>query len=1158
MTLVVRLSVVIATTVGLIAASLTGVTGPLPTAPPAIAAEPPPPPPIIDRNQLVDLNGALVSDWVYSAGEFEAAAVQEVVQHFSLPPSDTAAVMGWARDQVRAQMWADLGSIITNGPDPGRPYEADMRDWFRTVIQRENVAAAQGAVDEYLKYSGWGPTTYDKDGADPVAKTPVGTGFCNYQMPSGFIALYPHLEYKGWRAPDCYSKTPPQPSLFLAPKVPSDSEDGGLSTFVKLGQWTALQDRLGSRQYEQATQVSWGTANAINQGAALAAAGIGVPLAAKLTKGSLLTNRIVQKIWPLTARTVNQWVTAAGDWAAKSPDLYRGVITKASTRAAAKVAAKTAAKVAAKALARALTGSAFVAIDFIVTVVLTSIEFSQQVQLPKSLAKGLRDARTKAPNLASILANDSTYAGAFTSFLMATVPEAEGGCVDSGPVIGGGPFAIGCANAPSPPGRPTGDPVFQVTTYKETPATDTTEVLATEPSDTIGFISPLGEALVARASGKGWFVFRKLDPETGEAGPDIQSLDVPYVAWDGTAMVAQRIWNQTQGRHRFVVSPVDQKAAFADWCAAQCVVDGLRMVDLDGRTVYVTLEDPTPLDAPEPVYARVLTRYLPSEFRIANPDPNVTYTWRFECQVATPNCAQAVDLSSPTGFGPATATFTGPVITYGVTLLGGSVTASREGFLPVTTQLVYTLVDPSNVIDFPRPADMQFAVDPLTGQPTAVQQLTATAESLRPVTLTVAPESADVCAIEGGDTARAVGVGTCTITATQNGDATELAPGAWYVLPPGVYPRADPVTRSFTITKGTVNVPVLVAQVHFSDPLPTAAPTITTAIEPYEVGGELTGCTAPDWLVDAQGRVVEPASFYPAAGCEGLTSPTHELGYSAAIEVLPEDATLQHLSWGRIQEIQLRSRLSEVQDGTPGDVTQATVDFEVFASGNTGDTPDYVVPNVAVAGNGIASASLTDVPADTYRVTTRISEGSRFYAAAPVTGSVTVTDAAPAPPGPPGLPVDWPPAPAPDVPADPPADAPVGPPADSPAGPPADSPAGPPGDVPAEPNVVPPGAGPGPARTAPAAVTGLRAKIVRAKRSAVIRWQAPPGEVTGYRVRISRPDSTRYRAWRTVDATAITLRVLRGDARYRVQVKPRNQAGAGPVVTLTFRTGRWR
>lgn len=83
----------------------------------------------------------------------------------------------------------------------------------------------------------------------------------------------------------------------------------------------------------------------------------------------------------------------------------------------------------------------------------------------------------------------------------------------------------------------------------------------------------------------------------------------------------------------------------------------------------------------------------------------------------------------------------------------------------------------------------------------------------------------------------------------------------------------------------------------------------------------------------------------------------------------------------------------------------------------------------------------------------------------------------------------------------------------------------------------------------PAAPAGLAARGRRG--SIILRWDDPAdATVTGYEVRLRHPNDGDWRAWRPIDGsthltTAHTLPGLTAGARYRVQVRALNPAGAG-------------
>ncbi len=141
---------------------------------------------------------------------------------------------------------------------------------------------------------------------------------------------------------------------------------------------------------------------------------------------------------------------------------------------------------------------------------------------------------------------------------------------------------------------------------------------------------------------------------------------------------------------------------------------------------------------------------------------------------------------------------------FSITLLTAgtcSITATQPGDAvykaanPVTRS--FTVSQASQTITFAKPANQTLLASPLTVSATASSGLTVTLTSTTTAVCTVS-----------GFSITLLTAGTCSITATQPGDA--------------VYKAANPVTRSFSVTKApqTITIP---------DPGPQSmhAPTVT-------------------------------------------------------------------------------------------------------------------------------------------------------------------------------------------------------------------------------------------------------------------------------------------------------------------------------------------
>jgi rhamnogalacturonan endolyase len=84
--------------------------------------------------------------------------------------------------------------------------------------------------------------------------------------------------------------------------------------------------------------------------------------------------------------------------------------------------------------------------------------------------------------------------------------------------------------------------------------------------------------------------------------------------------------------------------------------------------------------------------------------------------------------------------------------------------------------------------------------------------------------------------------------------------------------------------------------------------------------------------------------------------------------------------------VQLAAHLTPESDGADytGDVTKASVRFELFKSTNTSTTPDLVFGGVSVDANGDAVTIVSGVPAETYIINVRVDAVNQFWTANPV------------------------------------------------------------------------------------------------------------------------------------------------------------------------------
>ncbi len=649
-------------------------------------------------------------------------------------------------------------------------------------------------------------------------------------------------------------------------------------------------------------------------------------------------------------------------------------------------------------------------IQVVTTTVTAAIEFNRELSLPGQLDDALSQAKAgdfKA--LESLYADPAGYLSLYATFLLGTTPEAQPGCTDGSIVVSGGVGGIGCANPPTPPAPSASDPLFKVQDKGSESWSETSSITATNPID-------FADQSV-RLSGNGWFVIQKLNVANGKGGATIQSLQFPYVDWHGRAWIAERVWFGQSDGYRFVRTPVGAGTSTDAACADgsdPCLTDTIHFTRPDGSHATASIVPAPPPPPPTVItnptitgvqYPGSLTQGNQGTFSISATDSNIdpdtgqpypiTYHWDFSqgdsCLQLNgdPLCQSDGSHDLMTG-SSVNETFihTGsrPVTVTATDAAGGS-----------TTQTFAVIVNPvTNVIHFSQPNDFAYSAPALGGG--ATENLTAVATSGLPITFT--SETPTVCdVIPAGTLTISQGVtkvpevealkpGLCTLQAAQPGTGLQLN---------GVtVPAADSVTRSLQITTPTTTVYVeqFPAPTQYSDQLPSDN---LQFISDVTFGGELT-CVRPSWLTDASGNVIVPAGYYPQY-CSGLTNSNYNIKYEGDIYIAPEKATLSYTGNDSTSpgEADLSAVLTQDDDGSPGDLTNARVDFLLFAPGNSSSTPDYQKLGVAAASDGTVATTLTGLPGGDYRVVVKIdNQQGQYFTASDITGSVNVPPVGPA------------------------------------------------------------------------------------------------------------------------------------------------------------------
>ncbi|EYR63090.1 hypothetical protein N866_02970 [Actinotalea ferrariae CF5-4] len=1020
---------------------------------------------------IIDYNRVATADWP-ALTRFERQAAEDVLANHSLPASDFDAVRGWARNQVRMQMWANLVVIIKKAPSSRTADEQAVYRWFQGLVQTQNVEAARASVDEFIRYSGLTEQTYTTSEPvnynDPNTNLATG-GYCVYRAPGPYLD-----DYKGWLDQTCYTAS----TGFANFAIPMPSYD----EFIAYGQYLANREQIDNAAF---ANTSFEVAASVSVGAGLALAGAAVPIGLALGAGASL------------GKGATAAATAVFPFAARAGSLALVAVSSVAV----------------------VVGTAIV---FIVTVVLASIQLDAQIRMGQRLRDNLTTLTNTPPDLRGQLLEDEAraadtskseeerrpkyYGGFYTTFLLGTLPEAED-CTSSGPVIGGGIYTVGCVNAPAPPAVTVDDPVFQVTREGQTDSVDRRTIAVVDPYN--------GGSSLTRLSGNGWFVHTAV----GSTEPT-QSLVLPHQGWDGTSYFAQRVWDATNG-YRFAVTPVGPGAEAAD----ATVTDTLRLVQADGTRVTVRVV-PSAVSAIEVTLPDVAVRNQAATFSAtatgAGSD-GVGFTWWFP-RLGT----EGFQLDQPAGVPGSYWSLPGGTVTRAFEQAGAVPVflqvSSPDGTVQITRYEVNVIdgrqpdrivVDPPDALRVGESVLLDIAADSgafvqLTafGEPTcgtsrafpvptlevtalkagtctiravtgasdpnvlpaelivtfrifqgaqsitapeldtvavgAQQTVAATASSGLPVAVTVPLASQDVC-VASGTTVTATAAGTCSVLLTQAGNTDYLpAPpvlreftvrspvtvtaqdetivyggtpafafdvsdatvevtgvecGAAAPLTVGTHPitcgggsvpagfTLDYVPGTLTVTPAPAVVTVTPPQVQHSDPLPDldGSWTVDGLLGTDALSGQLAGCTAAGATV-VGGQVTSPAGSYDLTGCAGLTNPNYDVSYAGALTVVPEDVTVAYdgeryfsTGTGTSTGVTVGAVVTQEADGSPGDLSRATVDVLLFASGSTTGVPDRAVTGVAVDASGRVSATVAGVAAGTYRVVVRLSTGNAYF-----------------------------------------------------------------------------------------------------------------------------------------------------------------------------------
>jgi autotransporter-associated beta strand protein len=287
-----------------------------------------------------------------------------------------------------------------------------------------------------------------------------------------------------------------------------------------------------------------------------------------------------------------------------------------------------------------------------------------------------------------------------------------------------------------------------------------------------------------------------------------------------------------------------------------------------------------------------------------------------------------------------------------------------------------------------------------------VRDTTAPTVSCPPdLILTAAPGATSALAtftIDGSDSASAITItsnpasgsafplGTTTVTAT----ATDAAGNT-----------SAPCTFTVTVKSATVTS-VQAAVVQYSDSVTLQANISGASVPSQPLAGNVQFIVAGNVVGTAavvNGAATLPLTINSAAGTYNVTANftstnqyyTNSAGAAAPLTVNKEHAATAYTGDTAIMtagpsiqtaSVSLSAHLTAESDGAghEGDITKATVSFELFKSNNLGTTPDQVISGVAVDANGDALITVPELAADLYHVNVRLEAANQYWTANPV------------------------------------------------------------------------------------------------------------------------------------------------------------------------------
>jgi MBG domain (YGX type)/IPT/TIG domain/PKD domain len=628
------------------------------------------------------LGSGLVDDGIYQAtgaeqtalSDLEAQAVANTLSDHDLPSSAADAVMTWGQADAEAELWALIVQAIET---PAASRTADQQgavDWLASVVQAEQVGAAQDAVQEYADWAG--------TSADDLSATPEpNPGYCTYTSPDGtYTPAIAQAE-----DPLCSA-----PCLSVAGCSPVTPSSGQFEQWGQDDESNGLQSLFDSTSYAQGlsaiqTAETFGGAVA---GAAATGAVISTPMSSLFIGSALQTSLFAVYGTNNLGYGVGLSGLGAFDTAAEAAEVA-GAVT-----------------------AGGVASIVSVVILAVTTAVLEGINVFEAADLPSDLEGNLSTAESTTPDVSSLLQTQSGVQSLYGLFVGATMPaeplylcsgsEAPGNSEGAVPLSGvpGAPVGsstsapAGICNTPPIPAQSQSDPVFCV--QENGSLSSSTDPCVGQPSSDVpesasgpgpglaSSITWVDGAAPNTSTDSAWLTsnwFVETATPSGGTPATVQTLEVRYADWSGTEQTA---WLIDTPRGYTFVGVAEQSSSAPPFDPSTCVADGtcwtspyINFVGADGNhysawvqgtTSAATNGTPGPTTPPPGLALGATVTSLTEQVTLtatASADPvegapetfsatgvsqyglPLTYSWQFQ-QLAPPGGFQLCETIDPT------------------------------------------------------------------------------------------------------------------------------------------------------------------------------------------------------------------------------------------------------------------------------------------------------------------------------------------------------------------------------------------------------------------------------------------------------------------------------------------------------------------------------